>query len=97
MCISIGSIADYYPEALWQSCIMHFYRNVFSVVSKGKVAEIATMLKAIHVCEDRKSALQKTEVFSNKLEQMTLPKTIDKVRSVIQETLTQLLMVEDPH
>jgi len=46
------------------------------------------MLKAIHACEDRESALQKANAISDKLEQMKLPKAADKVRSVIQETLT---------
>ena len=55
---------------------------------KGKVAEVATMLKAIHASEDRESALQKAAAVSEKLEQMKLPKAADKVRSVIQETLT---------
>ncbi len=84
----IESIAEYYPTALWQRCAVHFYRNVFSVVPKGKVAEVATMLKAIHASEDRESALQKAAAVSEKLEQMKLPKAADKVRSVIQETLT---------
>jgi len=84
----IESIAEYYPDALWQRCTVHFYRNVFSVVPKGKVAEVVTMLKAIHACEDRESALEKAEAVSKKLEQMRLPKAADKVRSVIGETLT---------
>lgn len=84
----IESLAEYYPGALWQRCAVHFYRNVFSVVPKGKVAEVATMLKAIHACEDKESALEKAEAVSKKLEQMKLPKAADKVRNVIQETLT---------
>lgn len=83
----IESIAEYYPDALWQRCAVHFYRNVFSVVPKGKVAEVATMLKAIHACEDREAALEKAESVSKKLEQMKLPKAADKVRGIIQETL----------
>jgi transposase-like protein len=84
----IESIGEYYPEALWQRCTVHFYRNVFSVVPKGKVAEVATMLKAIHASEDRESALQKAEAVREKLEQMKLPKAADKIKSVIEETLT---------
>jgi putative transposase len=84
----LESIAEYYPTALWQRCTVHFYRNVFSVVPRGKVAEVATMLKAIHACEDKEAALQKAEAVSQKLEQMKLPKAADKVRSVIEETLT---------
>lgn len=84
----IESIAEYYPETLWQRCVVHFYRNIFSVVPKGKVAEVANMLKAIHACEDKDSALQKAAAISDKLEQIRLPKAANKVRTMIEETLT---------
>ena len=32
----LESAAQYYPDAEWQRCIVHFYRNVFSLVPKGK-------------------------------------------------------------
>ena len=44
----VESIPDFYPEAQWQRCIVHFYRNVFSAVPHGRRKEVATMLKAIH-------------------------------------------------
>ena len=28
----VESAAEFYPEAQWQRCTVHFYRNVFSVV-----------------------------------------------------------------
>jgi putative transposase len=31
----------YFPRPDWQRCVVHFYRNVFSHVPNGKVAEIA--------------------------------------------------------
>jgi len=37
----IESLGDFYPEASWQRCIVHFYRNVFTAVPKGKVKEVA--------------------------------------------------------
>jgi putative transposase len=37
----IESVADYLPEARWQRCIVHFYRNVFSHVPATKVREVA--------------------------------------------------------
>jgi len=43
----IESLADYYPEAKWQRCTVHWYRNVLSVVPRGKMKEVAAMLKAI--------------------------------------------------
>ena len=42
----VESIAEYYPEALWQRCTVHFYRNVFTNVPSTKVKEVAAMLKA---------------------------------------------------
>lgn len=44
----VESVADYLPEARWQRCMVHFYRNAFSHVPSTKVREISHMLKAIH-------------------------------------------------
>jgi putative transposase len=49
----IESLEEFYPKASWQRCIAHFYRNVFTVVPKGKVKEVVAMLKAIHAQEDK--------------------------------------------
>ncbi len=84
----IESISEYYPESLWQRCAVHFYRGIFSVVPKAKVAEVAMMLKAIHACEDRDAALQKAAAVAEKLEVMRLGKAAEKVRDAIQETLS---------
>jgi transposase-like protein len=46
------SAAEFFPEAAWQRCIVHWYRNIFSHVPSTKVREIAAMLKAIHASED---------------------------------------------
>jgi putative transposase len=32
----VESISDFYPEAKWQHCVVHFYRNDFSVVPHGR-------------------------------------------------------------
>jgi transposase-like protein len=52
----VENLADFYPEALWQRCAVHFYRNVWTAVPTGKVKEVAAMLKAIHAQEDAKAA-----------------------------------------
>ncbi len=44
----IEALAEFYPEAKWQRCMVHFYRNVFSVVPAKRMGEVAAMLKAIH-------------------------------------------------
>ena len=84
----IESLAEYYPEARWQRCIVHFYRNVFSVVPKGQVKLVAAMLKAIHAQEDLEAAQEKAKAVAAKLETMKLRAAAEKVREEIDETLT---------
>ena len=55
----VESLAEVFPEADWQRCVVHFYRNVFTVVPKAKVKHVAAMLKAIHAQESREAALEK--------------------------------------
>ena len=84
----IEALGEFYPEARWQRCMVHFYRNVFTVVPKGKVKEVVAMLKAIHAQEDRKEALKKAAIVSKKLEEMKLSKAAGIVRDGIEETLS---------
>src|SRR3989442_6589085 len=51
----VEAATELFPDAQWQRCIVHFYRNVFTNVPKTKVAEVARMLKAVHAQEDRRS------------------------------------------
>ena len=41
-------MGEVFPEAKYQRCTVHFYRNVFSVTPRSKVKLAAKMLKAIH-------------------------------------------------
>jgi len=84
----IESIHEFYPEAKWQRCVVHFYRNVFSVVPRGKVKQVAMMLKAIHASEDREAAAEKAKAVVEKLEVLKLRQAAKKVRENIDETLT---------
>jgi putative transposase len=87
----IEALADFYPDAFWQRCTVHFYRNVFSTVPKTKVKEVAALLKAIHAQEDRVAARLKAEQVVQKLESMRLGKAATLVREGIGETLTYML------
>jgi putative transposase len=49
----LEAVGEFYPAAAWQRCMVHWYRNVMSVVPQGKVQEVMAMLKAIHAQEDR--------------------------------------------
>jgi len=84
----VESIADLYPDALWQRCVVHFYRNVFSLVPAGRVREVAAMLKAIHAQKAKAEALAKIEHIATKLDAMKLGKAAELVRSGAPETIS---------
>jgi putative transposase len=83
-------LGEFYPEARWQRCVVHFYRNVFSLVPRGKVKDVAAMLKAIHAQEDRKAAEEKVVQVITRLEEMKLSSAAKLVRDGIGETLTYM-------
>jgi transposase-like protein len=84
----VEALGEAYPRAKWQRCVVHFYRNVFTAVPRGKVREVAAMLKAIHAQEDRASAEAKARDVVAKLEKMRLGKAAGIVREGAGETLT---------
>ena len=79
-----------FPEAKYQRCTVHFYRNVISAVPKNKVKEVTKMLKAIHAQEDKSEALKKAQSVVEKLQSMKLSKAAKTVQEGIQETLTYM-------
>jgi len=84
----LESIADYLPDARWQRCMVHFYRNVFSHVPTTKVREISHMLKAIHAQEDREAAEEKIKAVIRKLKAMKLANAAKIVEQSAAETLS---------
>lgn len=86
----IEALGEVFPQARYQRCIVHFYRNVFSVVPRKKVKEVAAMLKAIHAQEDKKPALKKLDDVLEKLGEMKLPEAAKKVEDAASETLSYM-------
>jgi len=84
----VENLADFYPEAKWQRCVVHFYRNVWTAVPTGKVKEVAAMLKAIHAQEDAAAAAEKARQVVEKLRAMKLAKAAEIVANGIGETLS---------
>jgi putative transposase len=84
----VEAASEFYPEARWQRCVVHWYRNVFSEVPTTKVKEVAAMLKAIHAQEDTDSAQEKATAVVEKLKTMKLKKAAEKVAESFGETLT---------
>lgn len=86
----VEAVGEFYPEATWQRCMVHWYRNVMSVVPKGKVKEVMAMLKAIHAQEDRQAAREKASLVVEKLVALRLGQAATIVREGVDETLSYM-------
>ena len=86
----VEALGEFYPDANWQRCMVHWYRNVMSAVPKGRVKEVMAMLKAIHAQEDRQAARDKAQAVSEKLATMRLSQAATLVRDGADETLSYM-------
>src|SRR5262245_6592699 len=86
----VETLGEFFPEALWQRCVVHFYRNVMRVVPTGKVREVMALLKAVHAQEDREAALAKAAQVVAKLEGMRLGQAAGVVRAGVAESLAYM-------
>ena len=84
----LEAVGEAFPEAKYQRCTVHFYRNVFSVTPRSKVKLVAKMLKAIHAQESKKAARAKAKAVVEELRAMKLKEAAKKVEDGIEETLT---------
>ena len=84
----LETIGEVFPDAKSQRCMVHFYRNVFSVVPRGKIRTVSMMLKAIHAQENKEAARRKAKEVVEELQKMKLSAAAKKVGESIEETLT---------
>jgi len=84
----VEALGEVFSEANWQRCVVHFYRNVFTVTPTGKVKEVAAMLKAVHAPEDLPAARPKLAQVVAKLASWKLGKAAQLVREGMPETLS---------
>ncbi len=84
----VGSIAEVFPEAAYQRCTVHFYRNVLARVPKSRRPTVAAMLKAIHAMESREASEAKALEVADELDSMRLKEAAKVVRDGYAETLT---------
>ena len=84
----LEAAGEVFPEAKYQRYVVHFYRNVFSAVSKSKVKTVAKMLKAIHAQESKRAAREKANAVVAELKAIKLKEAAKKVEDSIEETLT---------
>jgi len=81
-----------YLKDFFNSPVVHFYRNVFKYVTRGKIRDVVAMLKAIHSQEDRKEAVKKAKSVVEKLKEMKLGKAA-KVVGAFPDGKSALMLV----
>ncbi|WP_024345670.1 IS256 family transposase [Lacrimispora indolis] len=86
----LESIPEVFPDAKYQRCTVHFYRNIFSATPRNKMKEVSMLLKAIHAQECKVSAKEKAKQVADKLRKMKLTSAAKKVEDGIEETLTYM-------
>ena len=86
----LEAMAEVFPQAKYQRCVVHFYRNVFSATPQGKMKLAAKMLKAIHVQESKTAAKEKAKQLEQALLDMKLKEAAKKVNDSIEETLAYM-------
>lgn len=84
----VEALGEFFPEADWQRCAVHFYRNVFTAVPRGRRREVAAMLKAIHAQEDREAAREKALAVVEKLRGQKLERAARILEEGFEETLS---------
>ncbi len=86
----LEAVGEVYPDAQYQRCTVHFYRNIFSVVPRSKGKLVAKMLKAIHAQESKSAALAKARDVVAALKEMKLKEAAKKIEDSVEETLTYM-------
>ncbi len=86
----LEAVGEVYPDAKYQRCTVHFYRNIFSVVPRSKAKLVAKMLKAIHAQESKAAALAKARDVVVALKDLKLKEAAKKVEDSVEETLAYM-------
>ena len=83
----LEAVGEVFPQAKYQRCTDHFYRNVFSATHSSKMKLVAKMVKAIHAQESKKAAREKVKAVVEELRSLKLKEAAKKVEDGIEGAL----------
>ena len=84
----LEAVSEVYPDAKYQRCTVHFYRNIFSAVPRSKMKAVARVLNAIHAQESKAACRKKAKEVTETLRAMRLPEAAKRIEDGVEETLT---------
>ena len=80
-------LREVFPDAKYQHCTVHFYRNVFSVVPRFKVRLVARMLRTVLDQESKKAVCEEAEAVLAQLREMKLKEAVREVEDSVEDVL----------
>jgi transposase-like protein len=84
----VEALGGCFPEAAWQRCMVHFYRDAMHAAPHERMQEVMPALRAIHAPEDRAAAREKARSVASKLLEKKLPKAAKIILEGVEETLS---------
>ena len=84
----LEAVDEVFPEAKYQRCTVHFYRNVFLGCAQIQGQNCSKNAQAIHAQESKKASREKAKAVVAELRAMKLKAAAKKVEDGIEETLT---------
>ena len=55
----LESASEVFPDAKWQRCTVHFFRNLMTKIPRNKLAAVMPLLKATYAQEDKEATLKR--------------------------------------
>ena len=84
----VAAIAEVFPQAQYQRCMVHFMRNILSQVPRIRANEVGAMLKAIFAQENQAACLRKAQEVVEYMRKTKLGGSAKTLEEGIAETLT---------
>ena len=86
----LESASEVFPDAKWQRCTVHFFRNLMTKIPRNKLASAIPPLKATYAQEDKVATQKKAADVEQKLRDMGLKSAAELYHKGVTETLTYL-------
>jgi transposase-like protein len=84
----VETLAEFYPEAKWQRCMVHWYRNLNSKLPLKHVKQVMAMAKALHAQESKAAAERKKDEVTRTLREMRLEAAARFIEESFDEVMT---------
>ena len=82
-----SSLTSLYPGAVYQQCVLQFYRSVLALVPVAQMPKVEDLLKTIHTSADRAAARARAAQIESTMRLMSLPFVAVAIAEYVEQTL----------